>query len=399
MRHHFLFLLMPLLFIAVMQQVALADRHKACERYGNIARFYLYSEQTYRLDIDGLEVLDQNAQWSLLSPRISFTYDITGDGKNTIKMSFASYFQSQSGNSINPPLAGKLFYSNDSTYDMEIPCLLYDNHYYYADFPVALEENDVSALLTAVQPAPDLSESIWNFDFDLDGDGMYDESAIFYFNEDYQARYICSNNPAVSFPDWGQGSVYRDTFNLYLYFDGTSLNLNGSFYPMSSSSTSEYGTIDGTYSLNGEKANYRATTLNPPYLDELIIKFEKQLSDDLAADLAVRFYKKTHTLTSGQTESYAEHDDGYYQDGAPRRYSRLPEGIVIDHATGRMWQDTESSNRKMTYADAASYCESLSLGGYDDWKLPGLKDLKSIVDYSRSEPALDPVWQNTDNSF
>jgi len=40
-----------------------------------------------------------DAAWKLLSPRISFTYDITGDGKNVIKLSAARYM-GQSGNTI-----------------------------------------------------------------------------------------------------------------------------------------------------------------------------------------------------------------------------------------------------------------------------------------------------------
>jgi hypothetical protein len=39
------------------------------------------------------------ASWSLLSPRVSFTYDITGDGKNVVKLS-AGRYMSQSGNTI-----------------------------------------------------------------------------------------------------------------------------------------------------------------------------------------------------------------------------------------------------------------------------------------------------------
>jgi hypothetical protein len=40
-----------------------------------------------------------DAEWSLISPRIAFTYDITGDGKNVVKVSAARYM-GQSGNTI-----------------------------------------------------------------------------------------------------------------------------------------------------------------------------------------------------------------------------------------------------------------------------------------------------------
>jgi hypothetical protein len=40
-----------------------------------------------------------DASWSLISPRVSLSYDITGDGKNVVKLSAARYM-SQSGNNI-----------------------------------------------------------------------------------------------------------------------------------------------------------------------------------------------------------------------------------------------------------------------------------------------------------
>jgi len=46
-----------------------------------------------------LNQTDVPATWKLLSPRISLTYDITGDGKNVIKMS-AGRYMSQSGNTM-----------------------------------------------------------------------------------------------------------------------------------------------------------------------------------------------------------------------------------------------------------------------------------------------------------
>jgi hypothetical protein len=46
-----------------------------------------------------LKEYDAPSSWNLVSPRISLTYDITGDGKNVVKLS-AGRYMSQSGNSI-----------------------------------------------------------------------------------------------------------------------------------------------------------------------------------------------------------------------------------------------------------------------------------------------------------
>ena len=62
-----------------------------------------HGEQLFTNLIPSLEITGGGftppASWSLLSPRVSFSYDITGDGKNVVKLSVARYM-SQSGNNI-----------------------------------------------------------------------------------------------------------------------------------------------------------------------------------------------------------------------------------------------------------------------------------------------------------
>ena len=62
------------------------------------------------------------------------------------------------------------------------------------------------------------------------------------------------------------------------------------------------------------------------------------------------------------------------------------DGTVTDIATGLMWQQTTSDS--MNWENALSYCENLVLSEYDDWRLPSLMELQTIVDYSKS-PAID----------
>ena len=38
---------------------------------------------------------------------------------------------------------------------------------------------------------------------------------------------------------------------------------------------------------------------------------------------------------------------------------------------------------------------SLDLGGYHDWRVPKLKELLSIVDFGRSTPSINPIFENT----
>lgn len=59
------------------------------------------------------------------------------------------------------------------------------------------------------------------------------------------------------------------------------------------------------------------------------------------------------------------------------------DGTIADKATGLTWQQADSK-KAMNWQDALGYCENLNLGGRTDWRLPSVKELQSIVDYTRS---------------
>ncbi len=63
---------------------------------------------------------------------------------------------------------------------------------------------------------------------------------------------------------------------------------------------------------------------------------------------------------------------------------------VLDQGTGLEWQKSNNTSPH-TWQDALSYCENLSLDAKTDWRLPNIRELKSLVDYSRYYPAIDPV--------
>jgi hypothetical protein len=64
------------------------------------------------------------------------------------------------------------------------------------------------------------------------------------------------------------------------------------------------------------------------------------------------------------------------------------DGTVTDRASGLIWQ-RQDDGKARNWAEALGYCQNLLLGGHDDWRLPNAKELQSIVDYRRHDPALD----------
>ena len=94
--------------------------------------------------------------------------------------------------------------------------------------------------------------------------------------------------------------------------------------------------------------------------------------------------------------------DGSYATGCPSegRFVDNGDGTVTDNCTGLMWQkDTGNRGNPLHWCDALAYCEVLSLGGHDDWRLPNVRELQSIVDYGRTSPSINPVFGALSSSY
>ena len=61
--------------------------------------------------------------------------------------------------------------------------------------------------------------------------------------------------------------------------------------------------------------------------------------------------------------------------------------VVYDSKTQLSWQN-KPSTKKFNWSDAKSYCSNLTYGGKEDWRLPNIDELKSLVDYSKYNPAI-----------
>lgn len=74
------------------------------------------------------------------------------------------------------------------------------------------------------------------------------------------------------------------------------------------------------------------------------------------------------------------------------------DGTASDLVTALTWQ-RQADNVTRTHAVAVTYCEDLSLGGNNNWRLPTIKELTSIVDYRVRSPSIDEtVFPNSNSS-
>ena len=81
--------------------------------------------------------------------------------------------------------------------------------------------------------------------------------------------------------------------------------------------------------------------------------------------------------------------DGDYINNAPS-YTKNSDGTVTDNITGVIWQNTSDTNSdgvinvsdKMSQSSAQTYCENLTLANQSDWRLPDVKTMYSLIDFS-----------------
>lgn len=71
--------------------------------------------------------------------------------------------------------------------------------------------------------------------------------------------------------------------------------------------------------------------------------------------------------------------------------------VVLDITTGLVWQKNHVSG--LNWERALSTCEGLTYSGFDDWRLPDKKELVSLANYGRINPASDFPQMPDDLNF
>ncbi len=93
------------------------------------------------------------------------------------------------------------------------------------------------------------------------------------------------------------------------------------------------------------------------------------------------FYNNNAVIEEPEVNDDFYGQDANYINNAPS-YTDNGDGTVTDNVTGLMWSNGISE--KMTWMEAVESLENFELGGYDDWRLPTMKELYSLVDFSGS---------------
>lgn len=75
--------------------------------------------------------------------------------------------------------------------------------------------------------------------------------------------------------------------------------------------------------------------------------------------------------------------DAHYN-GPPPTYQNNGDGTISDLNTGLMW--APAGEKKMTWQEAVEGASTFRHGGYNDWRLPTIKELYSLILFSGTDP-------------
>lgn len=119
-------------------------------------------------------------------------------------------------------------------------------------------------------------------------------------------------------------------------------------------------------------------------------------------------------VKNGSTDPVAVPDDGALRRGAPLSYTVLGDGTIMDGNTGLIWEvkcqacgglhdvsnlypwsGNGSQDTIWDWLDAINAEGGAGYAGHNDWRIPNVRELQSIVHYGALPPAIDPIFGPT----
>lgn len=105
-------------------------------------------------------------------------------------------------------------------------------------------------------------------------------------------------------------------------------------------------------------------------------------------------YNNSASINPPSNDSPFFGQDAQYSGNQPS-YTDNGNGTITDNVTGLMWQKSPDmdndgdidANDKLSYDDAMSRSSSFSLAGYNDWRVPSIKEMYSLILFSGEDPS------------
>ncbi len=170
--------------------------------------------------------------------------------------------------------------------------------------------------------------------------------------------------------------------------------------------------VDTAASLKEIQKNYRGNVI---FAEDLMVvnkeatKTSATRSSSAITSTLPKIENSYAIVDSGQRISYSNNsaislpkqgDDFFGQDASyiinPPSYTDNQNGTITDNVTGLVWQ--KDMGQKLTFDEALQKVNSTNTGGYNDWRIPTIKELYSLMQFSgtvKGDKALTPFIDTT----
>ncbi len=106
------------------------------------------------------------------------------------------------------------------------------------------------------------------------------------------------------------------------------------------------------------------------------------------------FYNNTTSISAPEESDAFYGQDANYNGNQPS-YTDNGDGTVTDNVTGLMWSQTTDLTGdgtidvydKLSQTEAVAAADTLTLGGYNDWRLPSIKEQYSLILFDGTDPS------------
>ena len=227
------------------------------------------------------------------------------------------------------------------------------------------------------------------------------EDGIINYADKYTQSQAVTNAASCrtgGFSDWRLPSI-KEQYSLIMYYGAEpspTATSQGNAVPYININYFTFGYGDLNSSLHGASSNerlidaqyattsiYVSTTMNGAST-----MFGVNFADGRIKGYPANNVKKYYVKYVRDNTNYGEND-----------FKNNNDGTITDNATGLMWMQNDNGT-PILWENALSYAEGYSFASYSDWRLPDVKELQSIIDYTRSpattnSAAINPLFNCT----
>lgn len=300
------------------------------------------------------------------NPSLDLPYPIVETGQEK--------FYNSKGAEISAPTKGDNFYGQDAQYEGHQPS--YTNN----------EDGTVTDNVTGL---------MWSRSSDLNGDGVINV-------EDKLTQAYAETNASefnlAGYTDWRLPTI-KELYSLIMFYGedpsgytGTNTEtlvpfINTDFFEIG------YGDTDaGERIIDAQfatKTIYVSTTMNNA----------RTMFGVNFADGRIKGYPTDAVQSGSEGKLFYVHYVRGNPDYGKNDFVDNSDGTITDKATGLMWSQDDSKTG-LNWEEALAWVKQRneeSFSGYSDWRLPNVKELQSIIDYTRSPAtsgtaAIDPLF-------